>query len=130
MPNSNERMQDREAIKEVVAKWMAASKTGDSETVLGLMTDDAVFMTVGNEPFGKEAFEAAARAQSGMKIEGTAEVREIEVFGEVAFARTYITISMQKDGEAVIKKSGYTLTLFRKGADGAWRLYRDANLLQ
>jgi ketosteroid isomerase-like protein len=28
-----------------------------------------------------------------------------------------------------VRRSGYTLTLFRKGADGHWRLARDANLL-
>ena len=28
-----------------------------------------------------------------------------------------------------VHRSGYTLTLLRKGADGRWRLARDANLL-
>jgi len=28
-----------------------------------------------------------------------------------------------------VRNSGYTLTLYRKGTDGRWRLARDANLL-
>jgi len=28
-----------------------------------------------------------------------------------------------------VRRHGYTLTLYRKGADGRWRLARDANLL-
>ena len=47
---------DEQAIREVVEQWMAASKAGDTETVLGLMTDDVLFMTPGQEPFGKDAF--------------------------------------------------------------------------
>ncbi|MBZ9736532.1 SgcJ/EcaC family oxidoreductase [Mesorhizobium sp. CA18] len=47
---------DATAIRQVVETWMAASRKGDLETVLGLMTDDVVFMVPGKEPFGKEAF--------------------------------------------------------------------------
>ena len=27
------------------------------------------------------------------------------------------------------ERGGYTMTIFRKGDDGQWRLFRDANLL-
>jgi ketosteroid isomerase-like protein len=33
------------------------------------------------------------------------------------------------DGGAPVRRSGYTLTILTKGADGSWRLTRDANLL-
>ena len=51
---------DETAIRELVDAWMDASKSGDLATVLGLMTDDAIFMTPGREPFGKEEFKANA----------------------------------------------------------------------
>jgi len=55
-------MTDNErAIRELVATWMTASQAGDIDTVLGLMTDDVVFMVPGREPFGKEAFAAASQ---------------------------------------------------------------------
>ena len=47
---------DERAIRNVVDTWITASKTGDVATVLSLITDDAVFMTPGQPPFGKEAF--------------------------------------------------------------------------
>jgi len=36
---------DERAIRELVQTWMTASKAGDIQTVLSLMTDDVVFMT-------------------------------------------------------------------------------------
>jgi len=39
---------DERAIRELVATWMAASKAGDTATVLSLIADDAVFMVVGD----------------------------------------------------------------------------------
>ena len=53
--------EDEAAIRQVVETWMTASRKGDLETVLGLMTEDVVFMVPGKEPFGKEAFAAASR---------------------------------------------------------------------
>ena len=43
---------DERAIRELVDIWMKASRAGDTETVLGLMSDDVVFMVPGREPFG------------------------------------------------------------------------------
>jgi uncharacterized protein (TIGR02246 family) len=67
--------QDEEAIRELVATWMAASKRGDTETVLSLMADDVLFMVPGREPFGKEEFAAAARGMTDIRIEGTSEIQ-------------------------------------------------------
>jgi uncharacterized protein (TIGR02246 family) len=58
MPN------DEQEISELVANWMAATKSGDTETVLGLMTDDVIFLIAGRPPMiGKSAFAEAANAQ-------------------------------------------------------------------
>jgi uncharacterized protein (TIGR02246 family) len=38
---------DEAAIRQVVETWMVASRKGDLETVLALMTDDVVFMVPG-----------------------------------------------------------------------------------
>jgi ketosteroid isomerase-like protein len=39
-------------------------------------------------------------------------------------------MSMTPPGQdAPVRRSGYTLTVLRKEADGQWRLARDANLL-
>ena len=121
--------EDERAIRELVETWMEASKAGDIATVLELMTDDALFMTPHREPFGKDVFEANAEAMSGVNMDGRAEVREVEVTGDWAWARTFIEIAMTPPGGQPVRRSGYTLTILRKGGDGCWRLFRDANLV-
>jgi uncharacterized protein (TIGR02246 family) len=120
---------DERAIRDVVGRWMSASKAGDLATVLSLMTDDVVFLVPGQEPFGKEAFAAASQAMTDVRIEGTSEIQELEVLGDVAYLRNFITATVTPPGGPGRSRSGYTLTIFRKGADGHWRLHRDANLM-
>lgn len=122
--------EDEKAIRALVETWFAASKAGEVGTVLSLMTDDVIFMVPGQAPFGKEQFAAASDGMSGMKIDGTYEIQEIGIIGEWAYIRNHIKISMTAPGQDTpAKRSGYTLTLLRKEADGQWRLARDANLL-
>ena len=121
--------EDEHAIRELVAKWMAASKSGDIDTVLGLMTDDVIFMVPGREPFGKESFKATAESMSGMAMDGGADVREVEVIGNWAWIRNHIEIAMTRPGGEPVRRAGYTLSILRKDADGRWRLFRDANLV-
>lgn len=117
--------EDEQAIRAVIETWTRASRSGDAATVLSLMTDDAVFMVPGREPFGREVFEAAANAA---QIEGTNEIVEIQVLGDWAFTRNRLDLTVRPPVGEPVRRSGYTLTLFRKEA-GRWRLARDANLL-
>src|SRR5215472_15665860 len=121
--------EDERAIRRVVDTWMEASQTGDAAIVLSLMTDDVVFMVPGREPFGREVFEAAANPPSGAKIEGTNEIVELQVLGDWGFTRNRIDLTVTPPNAEPVRRSGHTLTLFRKEADGCWRLARDANLL-
>src|SRR5262249_42314268 len=118
---------DERAIRNLVATWMAASQAGDVETVLGLMTDDVIFMTLGREPFGK-AFAAASEAMKGVRMEGTSEIRELKVLDGWAYLRNHIDVAITAPGGQPIRRAGYTLTILRKD-DGHWRIARDANLL-
>ncbi len=121
--------EDERAIRELVATWMSASRAGDTETVLGLIADDAQFMVVGREPFGKDAFRAASRPQKDMAIEGTSDIREIKVLGDWAWLRNYLTVTVTPPGGAPIRRAGWTLTILRKTDAGKWVLVRDANLM-
>jgi uncharacterized protein (TIGR02246 family) len=122
--------EDERAIRELVDSWMEASGRGDIETVLELMTDDVVFMTSGREPFGKEEFRAGSEAMSGAEIDGRAEIRELRVLGQWAWVRNHIDLTVTPPGGGEpVRRSGYTLTILEKGADGKWRLARDANLV-
>ena len=121
--------EDERAIREVIATWMRATHEGDSATVLGLMADDVVFLGPGHEPFGKEAFEAAQAGLEGAQIDGHAEVREVRVAGDWAFAWTDLRVVMTPAGGQTVRRRGNTLTIFQRLPDGRWVLARDANML-
>jgi uncharacterized protein (TIGR02246 family) len=120
---------DERAIRELVDTWMAASKAGDLPTVLDLMSDDVIFMTPAREPFGKEEFRAQSEAMAGARMDGRAEIREISIHGDWAWIRNHLDIHVTPPDGEPMHRSGHTLTILRKGADGRWRLYRDANLV-
>ena len=120
---------DETAIRALIAAWMQASQQGDIDTVLSLMTDDVVFMVPGREPFGKEAFRAASQGMKGMQMQATSDIRELQVLGDCAYVRNHLEVTVTPPGGQPMRRSGYTLTLFRKNADGRWLLARDANLL-
>jgi uncharacterized protein (TIGR02246 family) len=122
---------DEQQIRDLVDTWMAATKTGDSQTVLGLMTDDVVFLVAGRAPFGKAEFAEAARAQAdaSLTFDGKSEILELNVLGNWAYMLTQLTVtSVQPGAPTPAARSGHTLTILRK-QDGQWRLARDANLL-
>ena len=120
---------DERAIRELVARWMAASQAGDTQTVLSLMTDDVVFMIPGREPFGKQEFAAASQGMKDVRIEGRSDIRELQVLGDWAYLRSYLELSVTPPGGNTVRRAGYTLTILRKQPDGRWLLSRDANLL-
>ena len=114
---------EAEAIRALVQRWIDASKAGDAETVLAMVTDDVVFLRAGHPPMRREEFARAQRAQAGAALEAQAQVEEVVVLGECAVARTRLRVVF--GGQA---RAGYTMTLFKKEG-GAWRIARDANLL-
>ena len=121
--------EDERAIRELVDSWFRASMAGDIETVLSYMSDDVIFMTPGQEPFGKDAFAASSANMRNVKLDGRFEIQEVQVLGEWAYLRNHIELSVTPPGGTMVRRAGYTLTLFRKERDGRWRLSRDANLV-
>lgn len=123
-------MNDEREIRNLVDTWMTATKAGDSKTVLGLMTEDVVFLISGQEPFGKSAFAEASKAQSGASVEfdGKSEILEVKVLGDWAYTITKLRVAASQPGKETMVRSGHTLTILRKDA-GKWRIARDANLL-
>ena len=121
---------DERAIHELIQTWLAATQKGDIQTVLGLMTDDVVFMLPGQDPFGKEAFAASFKALTCARFETSSEIKEIMLLGDWAYLRNYLEVTMTPPGGgAPLRRSGHTLTILRKEPDGRWLVARDANLL-
>jgi uncharacterized protein (TIGR02246 family) len=120
---------DEGAIRTLIDTWMDASKKGDLKTVLSLMADDVVFMVPGREPFGKSEFAAMSEGMKDVRVEGRAEIKELAVTGSWAYLRNQLRIAVTPPNGKPMVRSGYTLTILRKGTDGRWLLARDANLL-
>lgn len=122
---------DEQEIGQLVSIWLDASKAGDVDKVLSLMTDDVVFLT-DQQVMRKADFAAAARAQAGgdvPKFDGSSEIQEIKVLGEWAFMWQKLTINVTRpDSIDSTTREGYTLTILKK-EEGEWRLARDANML-
>ncbi len=110
---------DEQAIRDLVATWLSASKAGETEKVLSLMAEDVVFLVAGQPPMrGKEAFAASQSALANIELDATR-----------AYLWTELTVVMtRKTGGAPIKRAGNTLSILRK-ENGAWVIFRDANML-
>ena len=123
---------DEQEIREVIATWMKATAAGDLERILSLMCEDVVFLFAGQPPMrGRDAFAAGFRAAlERVRIEGISDIQEIRISGDHAYCWTQLSLTISPlPGGSPKRRAGSTLSVFRKEADGQWRLLRDANLL-
>src|SRR3954451_22301935 len=121
---------DEQAIRDLVQTWLKASVAGDLDQVLALLSDDVIFLTPGQKPFGKQAFATASHASAGkVRAEGSADVQEVQVAGDLAYCWVRLTITLRTpEGTEVKRLSGSSLSVLRK-QDGRWVITRDATLL-
>lgn len=122
---------DEQEIRQLVATWMTATKAGDVETVLSLMSDDVVFLIPGQPVMRKGDFAALALAQSGKNaptFDGTSEIQEVTILGDWAFMWTKLTVVVTPPHAQRITRAGHTLSILKK-EQGKWVLARDANML-
>jgi uncharacterized protein (TIGR02246 family) len=121
---------DERAIRTLIDTWMKASMAGDVATVLSLIADDVIFIVPGQKPFGKAEFAAMSQGMKNVAFQGRSDIQEIRVLGDWAYLRNYLEVTVTPPaGAKPVRRSGYTLTILRKEADGRWLLARDANLL-
>ena len=123
---------DEQEIRKLVSTWMSATKAGDIEKMLSLMSDDVIFLIPGQPIMRKAGFAAAARAQTGNdapQFDGTSEIQEITIVGDWAFMWAKLTvIATPSGGGPSVKRAGHTLSVLNKH-NGKWVLARDANML-
>jgi len=111
---------------------MRATAAGDLPQILGLMSEDVVFLLPGQPPMrGQEAFAAGFRAAlQRVRIESVADIREICISGGLASCWNQLSMTITPlQGGPPKQRAGFTLSIFRKEADGHWRLFRDANMV-
>ena len=122
-------LEDERKILEMIDSWIAASKARDLPRLLDMMTDDVVFVTPARAPFGKAEFAADTKRMNGLAVDAAAKIQEIETFGDRAWVWSRIEAALTAPGDFPRRMSGHAMSLLRKGADGRWRIARDANLV-
>lgn len=126
-------MNDETAIRRLIATWLAATREGDVDKVLSLMTPDVVFLVAGQPPMhGRDGFAAGLRAMLAThRIESESTVDEVEVCGDMAWCRTTLEVRVlpRAEGGQGVRRAGHTLSILRRNGAGAWQLARDANML-
>jgi uncharacterized protein (TIGR02246 family) len=123
---------DKQQIRDLIDTWARASAAGDLDQILSLMDEDAIFLIAGHPPMrGRKEFAAQFKtAVEQVRIEATNDIQEIEISGDLAYCRNNLTVTLTPlKGGAPNRRTGFTLTIFRKKEGGNWVLSRDANLL-
>ena len=119
--------QERQAIAEANIKFGEVSSSGDASAMADLYTEDAWLMTPTGEVFkGREGIEAfwVGNFQRGVKeiVLTTMDVMKMDdMVGE--FGKADLTI--KPEGQEEIKAVAKYLVIWKKAADGAWKLYAD-----
>src|ERR1700739_1935211 len=122
--------ENRNAILAVLDRWRLATAARNIDALLELLEDDIVFLPSSLPPIqGKAQVEQMYRTfftqYTGIRHEATTE--EIQVAGDWAFLwgtdeLFLITVSGQKT-----HMKGKGLSIFKRGTDGSWRVWRGIN---
>jgi uncharacterized protein (TIGR02246 family) len=119
--------QERQAIAEANIKFGEVFRSGDAVALASLYTEDAWLMTPAGEIFkGREGVEAfwVGAFQMGMKgvVLTTVDVMRMDdMVGEFGTA----DLTIKPEGQDEIKDVAKYLVIWKKAADGTWKLYAD-----
>jgi uncharacterized protein (TIGR02246 family) len=121
---------DEAAIRDLLVAWRLGTHEGNVDALLGMLTEDVVFLTPGNPPFGRDKFEAGFRQVSAKaRIVAEQEVNELRCVGDFAYSLSHLRVTVTpKAGGNGVKTEGHVLSVFRKEG-GRWKIARDANLM-
>lgn len=119
----------RAAVQRIWDTYSAANVAGDTASYIDLCDENIIKMGP-NRPalFGKAALEK--RKRKGHKKwnyeSQDIKIEETQVFGDYGFARgTYTATLTAKTGGKTRKVDGKYLTIFKRQADGSWKIFRD-----
>jgi uncharacterized protein (TIGR02246 family) len=130
-PHPQTSQTDEQQIRALIDAWVEATHTGDLIAQMNLMTEDVVFLTAGSIPMRREDYASRFRSMiEQVSIRIRSNTQEITITGDVAILWNLLEVSITPlEGGTTIKRAGNTLTALRRGTDGQWRIWRDANML-
>jgi uncharacterized protein (TIGR02246 family) len=122
---------DDQQIRALIDAWGEASAAGDLAAQFNLMTEDVAFFTPGRPPMRRDEFARQFRAAiETVTIECRSNVQEVTVSGDLAVCWNLLEVFFTPiEGGETRKHVGNVLTSLRRGNDGQWRIWRDANFL-
>ncbi len=120
---------DATAVRRVHGEYVEAINANDLERLMGVMTEDVVFLAAGEPPYvGKAAVRPwVAGYLQAYKTHWDKPVEEFVVSGDWAFERySYTSTDTPVAGGEPVTGTGWGLVIYRRDADGQWRVARDA----
>jgi uncharacterized protein (TIGR02246 family) len=117
-----------EAIQKVFDTYASARVAGDASLWLSIWDEEGIQMSPGIRARGKDVLKMVIPPSfiPGSVLSFTIDMDEIAVLGEFAFAHGHYVSDRIVDGAAV-RIDGKFLTILRRQADGAWKIYRDCS---
>lgn len=109
--------------------YVTAINSNNIDAILDMLTEDVVFMPP-NEPslVGKAAVRPWGEGYlKAFTIHWDKTSLEFVVAGDWAYERyAYKSSDTPRDGSAPVTDTGKGINIYRRGADGKWRIARDA----
>jgi uncharacterized protein (TIGR02246 family) len=118
----------RQAIEASNAKFVDAVKRSDTTTIVDNYTDDAIVMAPGSESW--RGREAVRKGFGGMMTampakEFSLKTDDVIVGGDLAVETGTFEMTMQPKGGKEIKDKGKFVVVWKRQADGSWKIVRD-----
>lgn len=121
---------DLAAIEELHQRDMAASRTGDFETLRTIMSDDAVMMPPGGHfvrgraEIDRGMSRMAEAMQAVEVLEYVLDFEEVQVVGDYAFEWGVIRGRMRSEGGEAEASTYKVMRILRRQPGGEWKVHR------
>jgi uncharacterized protein (TIGR02246 family) len=120
----------RGAIAAANARFSEALRLGDAKAIANLFDEDGEAIPAARQGFvsGRAALEAyyASRILGARFLQVDLTTLEVEVDGELAWETGTNAILLQPAEGPPVSRSGRYLVVWKRGADGQWRIRVDA----
>ena len=120
----------RAAVEDIFATYSAANMNKDVDGWIALWDEEGIKMSPNiHSIVGKEAIREFKhrKSQSPDDLEQIIKAEDTQLAGDFGFAHgTYFVSVTPKGGGEAKTKEGKFLTIFKKQADGSWKIYRDS----
>jgi uncharacterized protein (TIGR02246 family) len=126
------RAADEAALRALIRDWSAAAQAKDATTFVSVYADDAVVMMAGAPDIrGLAAIREGIPAMMqdpAFALSFEADRVEVARSGDLAYEAGSYSMTMTGPDKKPATEKGHYVVVWRKGADGAWKVVVDAPL--